>query len=103
MQNRIFQIFRNRKKHLADLKSLSEIKEEKEYKICDKTISGKELKKAILAAQDNLMFEKPDRHNELVGFLPKVEALIAKVDNVKDIPQDVLDISEKYNYPIIMM
>jgi hypothetical protein len=49
------------------------------------------------------MFEKPDRHNELVGFLPKVEALIAKVDNVKDIPQDVLDISEKYNYPIIMM
>ena len=91
------------KNNIANINSISEIKEEKEYNLCGETISGAKLKEAICAVQDDLIDKKEKTHNEIVGYLPKVEALIAKVDNIKDIPQELLDLSEKYNYPIIMM
>ena len=65
--------------------------------------TNEKLKKAICTIQDDLIDKKDKRHNELVGYLPKVEGLIAKVENETDIPQALLDISEKYNYPIIML
>ena len=91
------------KENLANLNSLSEIKEEKEYSLCGKKISGEKLKKVISSLQDKLIDKKEKTHNELIGYLPKIEGLIAKVDNEKDIPQELLSLSEKYNYPIIMI
>ena len=91
------------KENISKLRTLSGITDDKEYTLCGKTIDGKKLKKAITATQNALIDKREEEHNEIIGYLPKIEGLIAKVDNEKDIPQEILDLSEKYNYPIIMI
>ncbi len=73
-----------------------------EIKINDRRFSGTEIKEAINQAND-LILKKDynySGHSEVNLYTPKTDAVIAKVDNFDEIPQELLDIAEENNLPI---
>ncbi len=71
----------------------------------NKTFSGKQIKKAILEA-DDLMIKKHQgysKHNEANLYIPKTNAVVAKVDNLDEVPQNLLDFAQKYDLPIYLL
>lgn len=74
-----------------------------EIKIGEKSFSGKEIKEAILAANDQLMRDLDGHHNELNLYTPKSNALFAKVDSFEEVPEELLDIAEKFDLPIYIL
>ena len=71
-------------------------------KIGDKTFTGTEIKEAILKA-DDLMITSKSTHNEANLYSPKVNAVIAKVDSLDKVPQELLDFAQAHNLPIYLL
>ena len=86
---------------LAKKNSLSQINPEEEYKIGKYEFTGEELTKALRLTQ--ITFLKSDKHNEIVGYKPKIKGVIAKVDDPKKISKEVLNFAHRHNYPIILI
>ena len=84
----------------AAFKHLSQIKDNEMYTFGDKSIQGSKIKEAIQTAQDSMISEE---QNEANLYNPKVNAFVAKVDSIDEIPQEYLDFAEKYNLPIYLL
>ena len=91
------------KKNLAAKTSLKEINLNKEYKIGQCSISGEKLVNAIKKYQDSLIDKTEHRHNEIVGYTLKINAVIAKSEKIEDVPEELLKFANENNLPIILM
>lgn len=88
---------------LANKTSLLQINQEKEYNIGSYNFKGSELIDAIKKYQDNLIDKEEKEHNELVGFTPKIQAVIAKTDCLNNVPADLLKFAKENNYPVVLI
>ena len=86
-------------------KFMSQIKDNIEYKIGDKTITGSEIKKAIRKADDELLqFTKwLNINNEVTVLNPKFNAFAAKVDSFDEINDEYLQFIRNNNLPVLIL
>ncbi|MCQ2789684.1 MAG: HD domain-containing protein [bacterium] len=67
-----------------------------------KEFTGKEIKKALLEAQDTIL-RAGGSHNEVVAINSKVVGLAAKKDNLEDISPEYLNFAQHYNLPVYLL
>lgn len=87
-------------KSLMNKKYLTQIRED--VKIGDKTIPAKDLVECLEISRDQL-FQGGDIHSEIVSINPRVKGLIAKVDDIKDCPEEFLSFAKEHDLPIVLM
>lgn len=66
-----------------------------------KTFTGTQIKEAVTSADDSIINSK--NHNELNVYTPQANAVIAKVNTIEEVPQELLDFAEKHNLPIYLL
>ena len=91
------------KKVLSGKTTIMQINPNKEYKIGKKVVTGEQIKNAIISYQNSLIDKKEQMHNEIVGYLPKIHAVIAKEDSIHKLPDDLLKFAYDNGYPIILI
>lgn len=91
------------KNNIAQKSSVSNFSYNKIYKLGNHSITGKQLMEAIEKFQDSLIDKEEKRHNEIVGYVPKIEGVIAKANGLDEVPKELLDFAKKNNYPIILI
>ena len=91
------------KKHIAHKTSISNFPDNKIYHLGNHSITGKQIKEAINKYQDDLINKEEKTHNEIVGYVPKIEGIIGKAKSLSEIPKELLDFAHKNNYPIILI
>lgn len=91
------------KEVIAAKTSLSEINKSKKYKLGKYTITGEQLYHAINKFQDNLIDKNEKMHNEIVGYTPKISAVIAKANSLNALPDGLLKFAHENNLPIILL
>ncbi len=88
---------------LANKTSLSQFADSKEYKIGSKKVTGLEIKKAFEEYQDSLIDKKEEIHNEIVGYVPKIQAVIAKAKSLKEVPDELLKFADENKLPVVLI
>ena len=83
--------------------SLQQISTEKIYKLGSFSITGGDLIKAIKEYQDGLIDKQEKKHNEIIGYIPKIHAVIAKGKSINALPEGLLNFAYENNYPIILI
>ncbi len=91
------------KNTIASKTSLNQINPNKEYKIGRYGFSGTELINAIKEYQESLIDKEEHTHNEIIGYTPKIQGLIAIADTINELPDDFLKFAYENNYPIILI
>lgn len=91
------------KNHVVGKTSLSQFDEKRKYQIGKKTFSGKEIKEAIKKYQTSLIDVKEAGHNELVGYIPKIKAVVAKEKTISAVPSELLDFAYENNLPVVLV
>lgn len=91
------------KENLASKVALSEISDKKEIHIGSHVITGENLKTAIKSYQDDLIDKQENQHNEIVGYTPKIQAVIAKENSLENVPEELLKFAEENNLPVILI
>ena len=79
-------------------KYLSQISDNKMYKVGKKVLSGEKIKKAIVDAENKLSSSL--LYNEINLYNPKINAFATKVNSLDEIPEDFLNFAHEYNLPI---
>jgi len=90
-------------KLFSHIKSITQIQDEKIYEIGEKKLSGKEIKEAVLKVQRLYTSEFDPTHNEIIIQNPNIKSLIAKVDDISEIPDEYLNLCKKHNLPILII
>ena len=85
----------------ASKKHISQIKDNEIYTVGRKTLRGDRIKKAIQTAGNDLF--SPDSHNESNLYNPKINAFVAKVNSIEEIPESFLKFVQKHNLPIYLL
>lgn len=75
---------------------------DEEYAIGEYKFTGKQILRAIKLYQNSLLKDKRYGHNEIIGYKPQIEAVIA-FENTEYLSHSVLDFAKRNNLPIIMM
>ncbi len=91
------------KEAIASKNSLTQFPDSKKYKIGKYSVTGAEIKRAIIDFQTNLIDKKENRHNEIIGYAPKIKGVIAKEKSLKDVPSELLDFAYENNLPVILV
>ena len=88
---------------LANITSLKQINPNKTYNIGKKEFTGQELIDVLKNCQDSLFSATNKHHNEIVGFAPEIQGVIAKELFLHKLPDEFLDFAHENNYPIILI
>jgi len=88
---------------IASKTSVSQIPPHKEFKIGTNTFTGQDLIDAIIKYQDSLIDKTQKQHNEIVGYTPKIQAVIAKAKTLDKVPDELLKFAHENNYPVILI
>ena len=88
---------------LANCTSLNKINPNKTFYIGEKEVKGSQIIKAIKNYQDSLFSITNKEHNEIVGFAPEVQGVIAKAKDTNKLPEKLLDFAYENNYPIVLI
>lgn len=91
------------KEVLSGKTTIMQINPKKEYKIGKKVVTGEQIRNAIVSYQNSLIDRKEQTHNEIVGYLPKIHAVIAKEDSIHKLPDDLLKFAYDNDYPIVLI
>ena len=83
--------------------SIKQIPDNKTFQLGNKLFKGSEIKKAIIEYQNSLIDKTQTKHNEIIGFAPKINAVIAKEKDIKDVPSELLSFAKKDNLPVILI
>lgn len=89
-------------KKIQDLKYKSQLYTPKHIDLSSKKISTTELKKVIAEANDLLLATKGG-NNEVLLYCPKINAIVAQVPSLDEVPQKILDFAQQYDFPIFLM
>lgn len=87
-------------KQIINKKHLTQIHD---VKINNKIILEKDLKHAIINAQDSLFNGDKEIHNEVVVYNPEIESLICKEDSLEKVSQEFLDFAYNKNLPVVLL
>ena len=100
-----FQEYRELYLQIQKYKYASQFDNTCEIKVGSKIFTGKQIKEAILKANDSIIIENPRllEFNEAILYTPKINAIIAKTNNLDNAPQMLLDFAQKHNYPIYLL
>lgn len=82
-------------KHISQLDNIQPIIVE------DKTYTGAQIKEAITSANNSIIAS--DRYNEVNVYTPQVNAVIAKVDSLKEVPKELLAFANEHDLPIFLL
>jgi hypothetical protein len=85
------------------LRYISQLDYIDEFKIGDVTLTGQFIKEAILKAETEFIEEFKDRYTEANFLYPKTNAIIVKTNELKNVPQEILKMAQKYNLPIYLI
>jgi hypothetical protein len=66
-----------------------------------KTLTGKEVRTAILHAQDSIL--SSEVHNEVNVYAPRISGVVAKVDSIEEVPQYVIDYAQEHDLPLYIL
>ena len=88
---------------MANKTSLCHFVDSREYQIGRYKVTGKQIKEAVEKYQDELIDKKEEYHNEIVGYVPKIQGIIAKAKGLDEVPKELLDFAKKNDYPIILI
>ena len=91
------------RKHIVNLSTLTEIAPTRVYKLGKYNFDGELLAKALKNCQDSFLDDSYARHNEVVGYAPKIQGVVAKVKTLKEVPSELLDFAYKYDLPILLI
>ncbi len=91
------------KNYLSKITSLSQIDENQEFKIADKTFLGKDLVGAIKSIEDNLIDFRGINHNEAIIYLPRIEGVISKAESLEQVPAELLEFAQSNNLPVVLI
>ncbi|MBE7708705.1 MAG: hypothetical protein E7Z88_08390 [Cyanobacteria bacterium SIG27] len=91
------------KNYLSKITSLSQIDENQEFKIADKTFLGKDLINAIKSIEDNLIDFRGINHNEVIIYLPRIEGVISKAESLEQVPAELLEFAQSNNLPVVLI
>ena len=86
---------------LASKKYITQIKDDEIYTFGDKSFKGSEIKQAVQDASDSIIIK--GQFNEANLYNPKINALVAKVDDMSEIPQEYLDFAKEHDLPIYLI
>lgn len=89
--------------NLSKLTSLSQIDPNKIFKIADREFSGQTLIDVLNKIQNNLIDSRDEVHNEVLVYLPKIEAIISKEPDLASIPVELLNFANENNLPIVLI
>ncbi|MBQ9246393.1 hypothetical protein IJ182_09025 [bacterium] len=87
-------------KQMSSKNYISQIKDDDIIKLKNKEIKGSDIKQAIRYANDALLM---DKQNEVNLYNPKINAVVAKVNSLKEVPQKYLDFAQKHDLPIYLL
>lgn len=90
-------------KYLANLSSLAQINPNKTYSLAEYDFKGSDLINALVNTQNELIDETNKDHNEILGYIPKIEGVISKSSSIKEVPIDVLEFAYESDLPIILI
>ncbi len=88
---------------LSQKTSLAGIMDDKEYFLSGKKFTGRDLKDAITKFQNSLIDETKKEHNELLCYIPKINAVVAKENSLSKVPDEILDFANENNLPIVLI
>ena len=91
------------KENIAPKTSINQFLIGKEYTLGNKTLKGKDIRKAISDYQNSLIDKKDRNHNEIVGYTPKLQAVIAFEDSLDNVPDDLLKFADENKLPVILL
>lgn len=91
------------KNEIASKNSLSEINRSRKYELGKYIITGEQLYHAINKFQNDLIDKNEKHHNEIVGYTPKISAVIAKANSLNALPDGLLKFAHENNLPIILL
>ncbi len=83
---------------ICNVKCLSQIN--KDIKLKNRTLPKNQVISAIKTVQDNLL---NFCHNEINSYNPKINAFVARVDSIEEIPLGFLSFVEENNLPILII
>lgn len=85
---------------LMHYRYVSQIEDDKIYKLSQKEILGKDLKRIIRTSNDKLLHTY---HNEVNLYKPTPNAFVAKVNSIEEIPDKYLEFAHKHDLPILIL
>jgi hypothetical protein len=88
---------------LASKTSLKQINPSTKYNLGDYSFTGEELIKAIKFYQDSLIDKTGSEHNEIVGYVPKLQGVIAKEKSISHVPDELLKFAHENDLPVILI
>lgn len=91
------------KKYLLNINSISQIDKNMQFELGCKKFSGLELKDAINKYQKFVISKADFSNNEIVGYTPKIKAVVAKVENISELPNEFLDFAYENKLPILLI
>ena len=66
-------------------------------------INGEDLIDALTRMQNHLIDYRGVLHNELLIYLPRIEGVISKADDISQVPQELLDFAYENNLPVVLI
>lgn len=91
------------KENLASISSLTQINPNKIYKLGKYEFNGEKLREAIFKFQEDLVDKSEKQHNEIVGYTPKIHAVIAKSKNLESVPDELLKFAHENDLPVVLI
>ena len=91
-------------KEIQKIKYNTQLDNIDKIQIGERIFTGKQIKNAILEANEIIINKKKvNKHNEVNIYIPKTDSIIAKVDSVGEIPQQLLNIASNLDLPILIL
>lgn len=81
-------------KHASQLDNISSIT------VGDKTFTGAQIKNAIISSNNSIINAR--FHNEVNVYTPQISAVMAKVNSIDEVPQELSDFANEHNLPIFL-
>lgn len=91
------------KNHIAPKTSLSQFPDTKEYNLGKFKVKGSDIKDAVAKFQDGLIDKKEITHNEIVGYAPKIQGVVAKAKALSEVPLELLEFARENNLPVVLI
>lgn len=84
--------------------NLEQFHDNKEY-IFNENIKfkGAELKEILKQVQDSIIDKKELDWNEIVGYVPKINAVVAKAQNLREVPKSALNFAKENDLAILLL
>ena len=88
---------------LSNITSLNGIEPKRNYHLGKRAFTGESLISSLKKTQKELLHKTNDLHNEILGYAPEIQGVIAKEKDPNKLPTDILDFAYENNYPIVLI